>query len=336
MSANHEGPYFPIKNSKTGEEFLPPAGRYWVFNEEEVKRRIADGRIIFGKSGDVRPVQKVFLNEKKSLRVKPESWWDEHGLNENGTAELGDLIGTKIFVHSKPSITVKHVVNIAAQNNDIILDFFSGSGTTAQAVLELNKEDGGNRKFILVQLPEKCDEDSEAFKAGYKTIADIGKERIRRVIKKIQDDKDGKLDLEEKKQDLGFKVFKLSPSNFKIWRGADIDNEETLLEQLDAFTDPVKPGADKQNMLYELKLKAGYELTSHVEYVTLSDAGYYSINNNELVIALDTMSTGLIEQIIAAKPEKVITLDSLFTGNDQLKTNTVLQMRDAGIDFKVI
>jgi adenine-specific DNA-methyltransferase len=154
-------------------------------------------------------------------------------------------------------------------------------------------------------------------------------------------------------QDIGFKVFKLSPSNFKIWRGAEIDSEEKLTEQLNAFTNPIKPDAKKQNMLYELMLKAGYELTSPVQYVILSEAknlkadasavpqhdketGFYSINNNELIIALDTINEKLIEQIITAKPQKVITLDNLFTGNDQLKTNTVLQMRDAGVDFKTI
>jgi adenine-specific DNA-methyltransferase len=162
--------------------------------------------------------------------------------------------------------------------------------------------------------------------------------------------------------EVGFKVFKLSPSNFKIWRGSEIDSEEKLVQQLDAFTNPIRPGAEKQNMLYELMLKAGYELTSPVQYVTQNHpspqssptkgrgglrvpstlvgegqgGGFYSINNNELIIALDAMNEKLIEQIIAAKPQKVITLDSLFTGNDQLKTNTVLQMRDAGIDFKTI
>ena len=197
-----------------------------------------------------------------------------------------------------------------------------------------------------MQLPEPCDENTEAYKAGYKTIADIGKERIRRVIQKIEKEKAEKPDLfAEGKLDLGFKVFKLSSSNFKIWRGAEIDSEEKLIEQLDAFTDPSKPGAEKQNMLYELMLKAGQELTNPVQYVnplaplrreaSKEDvrAGYYSINNNELIIALDAMNEKLIEQIIAAKPQKVITLDSLFTGNDQLKTNTVLQMRDAGSGF---
>ena len=177
------------------------------------------------------------------------------------------------------------------------------------------------------------------------------------------------------KYTLGFKVFKLSPSSFKIWRGAEIDSEEKLVQQLDAFTNPIKPGAEKQNMLYELMLKAGYEVTSPVQYVTQNHpspqsspaegrgslrvkpsstkergslkapstlagegqgGGYYSINNNELIIALDAMNETVVEQIIASKPQKVITLDSLFTGNDQLKTNTVLQMRDAGVDFKTI
>ena len=138
-------------------------------------------------------------------------------------------------------------------------------------------------------------------------------------------------------------VFKLSSSNFKIWRGAEIDSEEKLVQQMDAFTNPTRPGAEKQNMLYELMLKAGYELTNPVQYVTTlsgargsEDVGYYSINNNDLIIALDAINEKLIEQIVAAKPQKVITLDNLFTGNDQLKTNTVLQMRDAGADFKTI
>ncbi|MBN2654577.1 MAG: site-specific DNA-methyltransferase [Nitrospirae bacterium] len=258
------------------------------------------------------------------------------------SSELNSLFNFNVFKYSKPYEIIVEFLSIIDTQNDIILDFFAGSATTAHAVLELNKEDGGNRKFILVQMPEPCDEGSEAFKAGYKTIADIGKERIRRVIKKIQADKEGKLDLEQKKQDLGFKVFKLAPSNFKIWRGSEIDGEERLLQQLDVFVDPLRPGAEKENMLYELMLKSGYTLTCPVQYVAAAKgkgadrSGYYSISNNELVIALDVMNEQLVEQIIVSKPLKVITLDILFKGNDQLKTNTVLQMRDAGVDFKTI
>ena len=160
-----------------------------------------------------------------------------------------------------------------------------------------------------------------------------------RVLKQISEALISPSPSGEGRGDVGFKVFKLSPSNFKIWRGAEIDSEEKLTEQLNAFTNPIKPGAEKQNMLYELMLKAGYELTSPLSPLSSmrGDGGEaYSINNNELIIALDTMNEKLIEQIIAIKPQKVITLDSLFTGNDQLKTNTVLQMRDAGVDFKTI
>ena len=131
--------------------------------------------------------------------------------------------------------------------------------------------------------------------------------------------------------DLGFKTFKLSSSNFKIWRGNEI-TEENLEHQLDAFTNPVREGSEKENMLYELILKAGYLLTDKVEV----KEEYYSVNDGELIIALETMNQKLIGIIISAKPKKVITLDKLFTGNDQLKTNAVLQMRDAEIDFKTI
>ncbi|MFI5139748.1 MAG: hypothetical protein ACHQIM_18140, partial [Sphingobacteriales bacterium] len=183
-----------------------------------------------------------------------------------------------------------------------------------------------------VQLPEIVEDGSPASKAGYKNIADISKERIRRVIQKIKKDKENKPGLfDTANTDLGFKVFKLSPSNFKIWRGNEI-TEDNLLQQLDAFTEPVNEGSKEQNILFELMIKAGYLLTDKVE----AKNKYYAISNGELIIALAEISQPVIDEIIAAKPQKVITLDSLFEGNDQLKTNTVLQMRDAGIDFKTI
>jgi len=343
LSANHIGPHFPIRNPETGETFFPPKGRYWVFNEKEVERRIEDGRVIFGKSGQARPVQKVFLKEKKSLRVKPESWWDEHGLNEDGTKEMTELFSPKIFVHSKPSKLVKNILNISTKDDDIIIDFFSGSGTTGHATIELNNEDGGNRKFICVQLPEETDEKSEAYKSGYKTIADLAKERIRRVIKKIENEKEaekkataGKLDFGDEKQelslDLGFKVFKLQSSNFKIWRGNKFENGEQLEKQLDAFTDPTNEGSEEENMLYELLLKSGFDLNSTVEH----KGNYYVVNGNEMVVALSKMSEAIVKEIVSLKSDKCIALDKLFAGNDQLKTNTVLQMRDAGVEFKTI
>jgi adenine-specific DNA-methyltransferase len=333
--------HYNLEDPKTGIIYkCPPTG--WRYEPKRMKELIKNNEILFPPKQNGRPRRKKFLNDLES-DFTGFSTILKTVFNTQGTRELRAVFEEKeYFDFPKPKELLQQVLEQGSSNNqhDIILDFFAGSATTAHAVLELNKEDGGNRKFILVQMPEPCDEKSEAYKAGYKTIADIGKERIRRVIKKIQADKEGKLDLEQNKQDLGFKVFKLAPSSFKIWRGSDIDGEEKLLQQLDAFVDPVRPGAEKENMLYELMLKAGYTLTCPVQYVQLSkskgSSGYYSISNNELIIALDAMNEQLVEQIIASRPLKVITLDTLFSGNDQLKTNTVLQMRDAGVDFKTI
>lgn len=202
---------------------------------------------------------------------------------------------------------------------------------------------------------QRIPKSSKTYKEGYKTIEDISKERIRRVIKRLNHDKpDSKMNMIEEKEaqqklfteeknpvnhinrtnqdsDVGFKVFKLSSSNFKIWRGSEI-TDDNLEEQLEMFTDPVREGSEKENMLYELILKAGYLLTDKIK----AENNYYSVKNGELIIALEEMNQEIIEAIISAKPKKVITLDQLFTGNDQLKTNTVLQMKDAEIDFKTI
>jgi adenine-specific DNA-methyltransferase len=199
-------------------------------------------------------------------------------------------------------------------------------------VLALNKEDGGKRKFICVQLPEKCDAGSEAFKARYKTIAEIGKERIRRVIKKIQEEQDGKLDLDGKgDKDLGFKVFKLKESNFKIWR-SNIETEEELIAQMQQHLEPLDEHAKIEDVLYELLIKAGVPLTAKIN----EQNGYVLVNDNEIALMLERADDKIIKQIIAAKPQKVFTLDRLFKNNDKLKTNTALQMKDADIEFKVI
>ena len=329
----------------SGKIVSPPKGGCWRISKERFEELKKENRIWFGERGENTPRLKRFLSDVRE-GITPMTIWERTDVGDNQEArrEIREIFtDISYFDTPKPSRLGKRILELSTQKdrNDIVLDFFAGSSTTAQSIIDLNRDDGGNRKFILVQMPEPCDENSEAYKAGYKTIADIGKERICRVIHKIEKEKAEKPDLfAESKLDLGFKVFKLASSSFKIWRGAEIDSEEKLVKQLDVFTNPIKPNAEKQNMLYELMLKAGYELTSPIQHVKLSGGkgvvGYYSINNNELIIALDAMNEKLIDQIIAAKPQKVITLDSLFTGNDQLKTNTVLQMRDAGVDFKTV
>jgi adenine-specific DNA-methyltransferase len=253
----------------------------------------------------------------------------------NGNKDVKEIFGEKIYDYPKPISLIKHIISILSDGNneEMILDFFSGSGTTAHAVLDLNKQDNGNRKFIMVQLPEKCDEKSEAYKAGYKTIAEIGKERIRRVIKNIKEDKQGKLDVDGNaaKQDLGFKVFKLQQSNFKIWR-SDVKTEEELVGQLTLHTDPVDENATIENILYELLLKSGVPLTARIE----EKGGYYLVNGGEIALILKKIDESIIEAVISEQPQKVITLDRLFENNDQLKTNTALQLKDAEIDFRVV
>ena len=331
---------YPIINPNTGEEYFPPKGSSWRANKETMDEWIAENRIFFGRDGKGAPQLKRYLNEVQQGKV-PITWWsyEDAGHNDAANRELGELFGSKTpFDTPKPVKLIKLILQIASSNSneDFIMDFFAGSGTLSQAVLELNKEDGnGNRKFILVQLPELIDESSEVANSGFKTIADISKERIRKAIEKTESEiKENKNLLngnDYKNLDLGFKVFKLSPSNFKIWRGNEI-TEQNLVEQLDAFTNPVKPESKTDNMLFELILKAGYLLTDKVE----AKEKFFLVKEGELIIALAEMNQQIIDTIIKAQPQKVITLDNLFAGNDQLKTNTVLQMKDAGIDFKTI
>ncbi|MBE3094512.1 MAG: site-specific DNA-methyltransferase [Actinobacteria bacterium] len=331
---------FPIP-APEGTDALPK--RQWLWSKARVFEAIKNDELEFmkDKEGSWTVHTKQYLKDEngKEREIKAFSVID-NVYTQHGTNEIIEIFGNaQIFSFPKPTGLLKQLLNIGIENEDeIILDFFCGSASVAHSVLELNK-DKKNRHFIMVQLPELTEEDSEAFKEGYKNLADIAKERILRVIKKIEKKKAENPDMfDNGEQDLGFKVFKLSSSNFKIWRGSEI-TEENLVRQLDAFTNPVREGSEKENlpvrqagMLYELILKAGYLLTDKVEV----KEKYYSVSDGELIIALDEMDQKLIESIISARPKKVITLDKLFTGNDQLKTNTVLQMRDAEIDFKTI
>lgn len=344
LSANHKGPHFGITNPLTKEVHFPANGRYWVFNEKEVQKRISEGRIIFGKTGKTKPVQKVFLKERELKRLKAESWWDKHGMNEDATAELNIIFDTaKVFVHAKPSIFIKKLIEISTSPNDIILDFFAGSGTTAHAVMQLNREDSGSRQYICVQMAEPCKPESEAYKAGYRTIADIAMERIRRagqqIRQEIEVDREKQrrqLDLEDRTEpempDLGFKVFRLSESNFKQWRAVDGTNRQEWEQQMMDFINPVTPNATAVNMVYELLLKNGKDLNSTIE----DKNGYTLVNSTEMALVLEKITPEIIDGLLAAKPDKVIVLDKLFEGNDQLKTNTALQMKDAGIPFRTI
>jgi len=341
--------FYDLINPKTKKVYKPNPARVWAYIPESMDKLLKENRIYFPDVENKRPMLKRFKNELKS-DTNPFSTLLESGMNAEATRIIKVIFSANYFSYSKPLSLLKLLVKQVVDSNDIVLDFFAGSGTTAQAVLELNKEEGGNRKFILVQMPEKTEENSEAYKAGYKTIADICKERVRRVIKKLEteneqtkDKSQTELELnenigshsepdssgEESKNKIGFKVFKLANSNFKIWRSDIVETEEDLNKMLDIFDTQVKDGSKEENMLYELMLKSGYALTDKVE----KKKGYYSISNGELVIVLNKIKQKQLDEILSIKPKNCIMLDKLFAGNDQLKTNTSLQFKDAEIEY---
>ena len=318
---------YPITNPNTGEQHLPPIGRCWRMSYLQFSSALADNRIAWGKNGVGRPQLKVFYEEKKHYGSVDNNWFHgkRAGTTTMATKELQDLLGNTLFDTPKPTKLLKQLLSIGfVENNDIILDFFAGSATTAHAVMQLNAEDGGNRKFICVQLPEPCAEKSEAQKAGFKTIADIGRERIRRAGKKLLSEASTQLDLEDGgKPDIGFRAFRLDRSNFNIWQ-ADANKIEDLEKQLDLHVDHLNRASSPEDILYELLLKAGSPLTTKVEKHTMAGKDVYAVADGTLLICLDREITPeLIEALAEARPLQVICLDKGFRGNDQLKTNAV-------------
>ena len=211
--------------------------------------------------------------------------------------------------------------------------FFAGSGSLAQAVIEQNINDGGNRQFICVQLPEKLSEDEVAYKNEFRTIADIAKERIRRVIKNIEKDKEQIL-FNKGDINLGFKVFKLDKSNFKIWDSEKLSLDKKSLEkQLELHINHIDYKASQDDILYEILLKAGFELTTKIEKIELAEKVVYSVEGGAMLICLEKELTKEVIKAMAEKqPSRVICLDMGFANNDQLKTNAVQIMKSKGVD----
>ena len=316
----------------------------WTWGKNTAQERTVElyGKQIRRNGGlayDIFRIDYLELENGDKKREKLKSIFDDKELNYQSARQyLKGLFGSsEIFDFPKPPELIYKLMQALNEKEGLFVDFFAGSGTTAHAVMQLNSEDGGNRKWICVQLPEKCKEDSEAAKAGFATIADIAKERIRRAGKKIREERSGKLDLEETKLDFGFKVFKLDETNFKVWN-TQIENVAQLEQQLMDFVDNVKPEALTENLLYELIIKSGLELNIPIEEKKTKYGAYYRIGDGNLIICLvDKLTQPLFETILANKPEKIIVLDRAFANNDQLKTNMLLSAEHAGVkEFKVI
>ena len=316
---------YPIRNPNTGET-VHPTTNAWRRSRDAFEQLLADNRLYWGRDGKASvPSIKMHLSEARGLT--PTNFWahDYAGHTDEGTRDLDALIPGKVFNNPKPVRLVRRMLEHACSGpGDIVLDFFAGSCVTAQAAIELNIEDGGSRKFILVQLPEPVEDGSNAAKAGFSTISDIGNERIRRVISKVMKDAEGQLDFEQKMAaDLGFMAFKLDRSNFKTWQ-CNADTFDESGKQLEMHVEHLSPESSAEDVLYELLLKTGFPLTTKVKTVEMAGKQAFSIADGALLICLEKEVTPeLIDALAGAEPLQVICLDTAFKGNDQLKANAV-------------
>jgi adenine-specific DNA-methyltransferase len=324
--------HYSIIDPKTGISYSPPANTGWRYAKERMQFLIDNDQIIFPRKPDGRPREKKFRADLVNEYTSFPSVVDDV-FTAQGTAEIRGFFGFQVFDFPKPSELIRRFVEQIASEDDIIFDFFAGSATTAHAVLDLNKKDGGNRKFICMQFPEKTPEKSKARNAGYNTIADIGRARIRKVIEQMNGERAAQLPLGDRPT-LGFRAFKLAPSNFKIWR-SDLKTGAEILAQLEFHIDPTLNG-NEEYMLWELLLKAGYPLSTKVEMRQIEGVTIYDIEDGQVMVALQAINPAVIEAVRQTKPQTFICLDKLFNEDAQLKTNTALQMKENDIAFKAI
>ncbi len=319
---------------------------YWRFSKERMKS-MYDVGLVVKTANNLQ--QKYYLKDAENSRRTATTWWDEKLYTSSATAKLKKLLESNSFDTPKPVELITKMLEMSDTKDSLILDFFSGSATTAHAVMQLNAEDGGNRKYICVQLPEDTPEDSEARKAGYATIPEIAKERIRRAGKKIREkkeedvykqaQKDGLfVDLAADTQDYGFKVFKLDSSNINAW-DSDPNNLETALNN-SLFN--IKTERSEDDLLYEILIKYGIELTEKINRHTIDGKTVYEMGAGSLIVCLaDSLSTAVADGIgklyKEVSPEgvdancRVVFKEAGFNGSDEVKTNTLLILKQHGI-----
>lgn len=310
------GSQFYEITTPSGIKMLPPAGRCWALSKSTFLSLVDDNRIWFGEEGNSRPRQKRFLSETEGGNAW--TWWSnsEVGHNQEGAKDIKELLGTgDIFTNPKPVRLVKRILSLATKKEDIVLDFFSGSATTAHAVMKLNAEDGGHRKFIMVQLPEKTDEKSEAYKAGYKNICEIGKERIRRAGKKIKEDAGltAPADL-----DIGFRCLRLDSSNME---NVYYTPEEISQQDMFSLVDNVKSDRTPEDLLFQVMLDLGVLLSSPIEVKEIAGKKVFNVADGFLLACFDhDVTEETVKAIAQMKPYYAVFRDSSMA-NDSVATN---------------
>ena len=335
---------YPI-TTPSGRVVHPAQGRCWNTSKENFEKLVADNRIWFGENGDNVPAVKKFLTEVKDGVVPVTIWkYSEVGHNQEGRQEVKKLFDNKgYFDGPKPVRLINRILSIAnISDDDIVLDFFSGSGTIAQAVMEYNTENNTNIRFVCVQLPELTEEKSEAYKDGYFNICEIGKERIRRAGKKILEEKGDQIaigDEEKKPLDIGFKVFKLDTSNLRIWDSTPItgDNQiEMFTERMNSMIDSIKDDRSDMDVVYEVMLKMGVPLDVPVQYIEVNDKIVYIVGDFLLMIALfDNITAEDIDGMAAYAPAKIICAEQGFA-DDTALSNAHYILRDKQIELKLV
>ncbi|WP_010629532.1 site-specific DNA-methyltransferase [Halomonas sp. KM-1] len=323
--------HYAIRDPATGNEFWPPKGRYWPYSRTTMAQKIAEGRVIFPKQATGTPMLKRFAAEAMKPTIPVSSWIERPGagngqstlvspMNSAATRALKELLGEKLFSFPKPVDLIKALIEQGGSRDALVLDFFAGSATTAQAVMECNASDGGNRRYILVQLPEALDERSEAAKRGFHTIAELSRERIRRAAAKVLE---GQCH-DEWRRDVGFRVLKVDSTNMKELR----QRPEALAQGdlLDAV-DSVKPGRSAEDLLFQVLVDWGLDLTLPIARAQVQGKTLYRVADDALLACFDLEITeALIEELAGYKPRRLVLRDSAFD-SDAMRINVEQQLR---------
>lgn len=317
-----------VLNTPSGKKINPPENG-WRWSKESIENKIADGEIIFNKE-ETKIIRKIYLVDQEGRTPENIFLSEDYGNTREATNELKSLFnGTSPFDTPKPTKLIKKLADMIAADEDIILDFFAGSSTTAHAVMSYNAVENKRLKFILVQLPEPTDEKSVPYKAGYKNICEIGKERIRRAGQMIL--KENKKALEN--LDIGFKVFKLDETNLKLWDEESLNLEKDLLDLIN----PVKEGRTQEDVVYEILLKYGIDLTVPMEEIVLAGNKVFSVGMGYLLICLERdLTLEQIEEMAKQKPARIVFYDEGFK-DDTVRTNAQQILKRYGVeDIRVI
>lgn len=325
------GPRYDVPHPYTGRPCKVPS-RGWLWpTYERMQEEIEKGYIVFGLDEATIPSVRMNLFEKTEQVMASVVF----SYAQKATQDLDKVFdGTKIFDNPKSYLDLERLVGYLSDPGDIVLDFFAGSGTTAHGVLRCNQQNEPPRKFICIQIPESIKDDSEtgrnARRMGYETIAELCRDRIRRVFRQVKNESDL---VNLATECLGFKSFVLAPSNFKQWRGDGIETPEQLAEQMQMFANSEKEGAAVEDMLYELLLKFGQELTAPIETMDVAGGKVFAIHDRKMLFVLESFTEVMIVPLVEMKPREIIAIDGVFKSSDMLKTNLDLQCRDAGIRF---